>query len=134
MPLGTMGETYLLRRQQRHPNNHPTSLASTQRKSLLNPQRLHNLQRHGRTVPIREVLRDRGGSAVAKRLNGEEVNGIGKGFAVELLVVEGGSRAHGVDEDDGGFCGVNAVIGKAVTNVDAAEVGHFDGGYGGHGG
>ena len=69
---------------------------------------------------------------MAKRLNGEEVNGIGEGLAVELLVVEGGSRAHGVDEDDGGFCGVNAVIGKAVTNVDAAEVGHFDGGFGGH--
>lgn len=71
---------------------------------------------------------------MAKRLNGEKVHGIGEGLAGELLVVEGGGCAHGVDEDDGGFGGVDAVIGEAVTNVDAAEVGHFDCGFCGHGG
>ena len=64
---------------------------------------------------------------MAERLNGEEVDGICEGLAVELRIEQGRGCAHGVDEDEGGLCGVDAVAGQAVPGVDAAQMGYFDG-------
>ena len=64
---------------------------------------------------------------MAKRLNGEEIESICDGLALELLIVQGRGCAHGIDEDHCGLCSVNAVTRKSVTNVNAAKMGHVNG-------
>lgn len=119
--------TYHLRRAQSHSDDDPTPLAGTQCKSLLDTEGPHHLQGHFRRVPVRVVFGGGAGGAMAERLNGEEVDGICEGLAAELLIKQGRGCAHGVDEDDGGLCGVDVDAGQAVAGADAAQMGYLDG-------
>ena len=64
---------------------------------------------------------------MAEGLDRQQVDGVGQGLAVELLIVECRSRAHGVDEHERGLCGVDA--GGSVASADAAQVRNTDCGF-----
>ena len=85
---------------------------------------LHHLEGHGGGVPVGEVLGGGGRGSVAEGLDRQQVDGIGQGLAVELLIVECRCRAHGVDEHERGLCGVDA--GGSVACADTAQVRDVD--------
>lgn len=70
------------------------------------------------------------GGAVSEGLDREQVDGIGQGLAVELLIVQCGGCAHGVDEDERGFRGIDA--GGPVAGTDAAQMRDVDCGFRSH--
>ena len=59
-------------------------------------------------------------------LDGQEVEDIGEGGVVELVLVQRHGHAHGVDEYTRWLLGVVTVPGQAVSDLDATEVRNLD--------
>lgn len=118
--------TYLIGLQQRHPRDDPPALARAQRVRLVDAERLHDLQRDERRVPVREVLAGAAaGRAVAQRLDGQQVHGVGEPRRRELRLEERRRRAHRVDHDDGRLGRVHAPVREPEPGL-RVEVGHED--------
>lgn len=126
------GKTYLFRGQQSHTSSDPASSAGSQGKSLLDTESLHDLQVHDSRVPVGEVLRLCACGAMAERLDGEQVDGIGQVLCSKLRLKERRGCAHGVDEHEGGLAGVDSRARDTIAGIDASEVGNTDGSFGGH--
>lgn len=130
--LCEISQTNTFRSQQRHPGDHPTTLAGTQSVRLLDSELVHHLQGHDGRVPVGEMLGRAAGGSMAQGLNGQQVERIGELLILKLRVVQRHGRAHGVDEHACRLLGVVRISRQLISGLDAAQVRDFNGGRGSH--
>lgn len=107
--LAARQPTYPLWSQQSHADNHPSTLASSQDKRLLDPQCVHDLQCHDGRIPVCEVLGGTTGCPMAQRLDSEQVYRVRELRVAELITIERYRGAHRVDEDTCRLGGIVAI-------------------------
>lgn len=119
-------QTYPVWGQESHADYYKTTLAGPEGKCLFNMKRIHDLKSHDSCIPVCELLRNRAGRAMTQWLNGQEIDCIGQCFLLKLHIKERRGCAHGVDEHDGRFRGVQGATRESIPSTDAAEMGDLD--------